>query len=164
MATTRAPALAASSGEPSVLPLSATSTSPAMPAAARAARASRTQPVIVRASLRQGITTVSSSGAVEGVGTTGTGRSKARGSDMAKAEMPPSKTPPAARAKPRSTPAGCPGNAGADERNQGDHAQRSVQTRVIFALQVLGQDHGEFGIVRGNGRRGGDTGLDIGAV
>ena len=62
-ATTRAPWAVASTCEPSVLPLSATSTSPATPARARAALACMTQSAIVSASLRQGISKVTSSSA-----------------------------------------------------------------------------------------------------
>ena len=52
--------LARSSREPSVLPLSATTTSPAMPALSIAASALRMQVASVSASFRHGITTVSS--------------------------------------------------------------------------------------------------------
>src|SRR5688572_16020757 len=60
----RAPALAATPGEPSLLPLSATITSPAIPPVASAATASCTQPPTEAASLRQGITIDTSGGAI----------------------------------------------------------------------------------------------------
>src|SRR5579859_6879100 len=58
--TTRAPASVASCWLPSVLPLSATRTSPLMPLSARKPIALRTHVATVSASLRQGMTTVSS--------------------------------------------------------------------------------------------------------
>src|SRR5215469_2529004 len=60
MSTTRAPASSASRWLPSVLPLSATTTSPLMPLSAMNFTALRTQVATVSASLRHGITTVSS--------------------------------------------------------------------------------------------------------
>src|SRR5258706_7608045 len=59
-ATTRAPAAAARSRDPSVLPLSATITSPLMPYVARAPRACVTQSATVAASFRHGMTIDSS--------------------------------------------------------------------------------------------------------
>src|SRR6266851_4290048 len=64
--TSRAPSALAIAGEPSVLPLSATTTSPAIPACLIAARAFRMHVASVSASLRQGITTVTSSGVTGG--------------------------------------------------------------------------------------------------
>src|SRR5580692_4431622 len=58
--TTRAPASLASCWLPSVLPLSATTTSPLIPLSAMNLTAFRTQVATVSASLRHGITTVSS--------------------------------------------------------------------------------------------------------
>ncbi len=60
MGTTRAPASSASCWLPSVLPLSATRTSPSIPLSARNPIALRTHVATVSASLRQGMTTVSS--------------------------------------------------------------------------------------------------------
>src|SRR3954447_387547 len=60
MSTTRAPAALAIVCEPSVLPLSATSTSPWMPLRARKPHALAIQDASVSASLRQGIRMVSS--------------------------------------------------------------------------------------------------------
>src|SRR5690348_13151359 len=60
MGTTRAPASSASCWLPSVLPLSATRTSPLIPLSARNPIALRTHVATVSASLRQGMTTVSS--------------------------------------------------------------------------------------------------------
>src|SRR5215469_4791523 len=60
MSTTRAPASSASCWLPSVLPLSATTTSPLIPLSAMNFTALRTQVATVSASLRHGITTVSS--------------------------------------------------------------------------------------------------------
>src|SRR2546425_4718830 len=60
--TNRAPSALAIAGESSVLPLSATTTSPAIPAFLIAASAFRMHVASVSASLRQGITTVTSSG------------------------------------------------------------------------------------------------------
>src|SRR6185503_18550726 len=58
--TTRAPAAVASSRDPSVLPLSATMTSPLIPYFARASRACFTQSATVAASFRHGMTIDSS--------------------------------------------------------------------------------------------------------
>src|SRR6266446_3280108 len=55
--TTRAPAAAAASGEPSVEPLSTTMTSPATPASSIASFASRTTAATLSISFRQGRTT-----------------------------------------------------------------------------------------------------------
>src|SRR5579863_2241952 len=63
---TRAPSTTAISAEPSVEPLSATITSPLIPASRSAAQAFRTQMPKVSASFRQGITTDSSIGFLEG--------------------------------------------------------------------------------------------------
>src|SRR5438876_942751 len=60
--TSRAPSSLAIAGESSVLPLSATTTSPAIPAFLIAASAFRMHVASVSASLRQGITTVTSIG------------------------------------------------------------------------------------------------------
>jgi hypothetical protein len=70
-ATTRAPSAAAIVGDPSLLPLSATTTSPAIPAAAIVSSAERTQAPTVSASLRQGITTEHSTGSTASVITIG---------------------------------------------------------------------------------------------
>jgi hypothetical protein len=51
--------------EPSVLPLSATTTSPAMPCSRNARAASSTQSARVSASFRQGMSTVSSIGSID---------------------------------------------------------------------------------------------------
>src|SRR5215831_994789 len=59
-ATTRAPSAAASACDPSLDPLSATSTSPTIPALSRNPRAFATHARTVAASLRQGIKIVSS--------------------------------------------------------------------------------------------------------
>src|SRR5260221_2792519 len=60
--TTRAPCSAAIRGEPSELPLSATTISPDIPASSRARRAFPRHTARVSASLRQGITTETSGG------------------------------------------------------------------------------------------------------
>src|SRR5713101_9211005 len=73
--TTRAPRFSAISIEPSVEPLSATTTSPRIPISRNAANALSTQIPIERASLRQGITTEISGALREAVATVGPGAS-----------------------------------------------------------------------------------------